>query len=833
MIDSKRLKNLSWWWGVNFLLIAAFIILHLLLDGQTRQSIKYQFSLDAYEWGIIMLIFSALILISALMPFFWEQLFRKPGRIIQLQNQSKLANETIQDIASGKSTLDEKKPGLMDANIQAIYLESTDTLKEFVEELDGAANTDGKIAQLKALKVYLENASKTWLIAFFASTMFISAIGIITLFVKEITPDYWVGIATGLLLLVLFSGLAIYSIFILYVANRTSLFSKILKWLSKYNYLQKAAIIYIVSLSLMVVILAYVVLVYGRSGAWDAAVVSTVFVYVIAFFGIRFWYKNIDSYGRAVEQRKNPYRKMFFGSVNIISMILLAVGLTGAFLLLFSSEENNSYEAMGLVVIIIWAVIFLRYFIWAIYHYNINFGLTDKDWDEIFQARRDRDNGILVSEERLKAPKANPYRAQTFGLPPGTIRGMIAVTLLFGAIAMLIVSMGMNGNIDQDSFFWDHFEFYKTAFLMMIAFYFGDRSLKYLQNRWPSVQQGKFKEAQLKKNGAEPNDDIKKEDEVFAQENGLDEEEEEAGQKLNSPSDIKDLLNTAEANVPASVSEDLEAEFVQIKDLGVSKELDDNLIQEVAEKSTIEPAALKAIIEVESSGSGFLNNGKPKILFEGHRFWSWLEKRGHNPERLSKSYPDLIYKRWTREHYLGGQKEYTRFQRAYKIDPVAAVYATSWGLFQIMGENFHKGGNCANRSKDKSHFSETENKLKTETDIQKIPQHEKDLNQYYKRVAVDSNKWEIDPDDFIDKMEWSELNHLNDFLAFIGTKKSNHAIGGSKMKLITILEKLNTEKDEEIIEKLWRAFAYGYNGSGYETHGYHIRLKKAFQRYQA
>ena len=116
---------------------------------------------------------------------------------------------------------------------------------------------------------------------------------------------------------------------------------------------------------------------------------------------------------------------------------------------------------------------------------------------------------------------------------------------------------------------------------------------------------------------------------------------------------------------------------------------------------------------MESSGSGFLKNGKPKILFEGHRFWSWLEKRGHNPERLSKSYPDLIYKRWTREHYLGGQKEYTRFHRAYKIDPVAAVYATSWGLFQIMGENFHKGGNCANRSKDKSHFSETENKLKS------------------------------------------------------------------------------------------------------------------------
>jgi len=60
---------------------------------------------------------------------------------------------------------------------------------------------------------------------------------------------------------------------------------------------------------------------------------------------------------------------------------------------------------------------------------------------------------------------------------------MIAFTLLFGAIAVLIVSIGMRNQWDENTVFWDQYEFFKTAFLMMIAFYFGSRSLQYLQNR--------------------------------------------------------------------------------------------------------------------------------------------------------------------------------------------------------------------------------------------------------------------------------------------------------------------------------------------------------------
>lgn len=99
-------------------------------------------------------------------------------------------------------------------------------------------------------------------------------------------------------------------------------------------------------------------------------------------------------------------------------------------------------------------------------------------------AREKKANGENYCIDDInEEPEYNPYKDETFGLPPGTARGMIAFTLLFGAIAMLIVSIGMENEIDTNAMFWGQYEFFKTAFLMMIAFYFGSRSLQYLQSR--------------------------------------------------------------------------------------------------------------------------------------------------------------------------------------------------------------------------------------------------------------------------------------------------------------------------------------------------------------
>jgi hypothetical protein len=109
---------------------------------------------------------------------------------------------------------------------------------------------------------------------------------------------------------------------------------------------------------------------------------------------------------------------------------------------------------------------------------------------------------------------------------------------------------------------------------------------------------------------------------------------------------------------------------------------------EAAEKYNLPVSTIHAVIEVESGGSGFLEDGRPKILFEGHIFWRELKKVGLNSQKLMPGNEDIIYMNWTKDHYIGGAGEYTRLDKAIKIHREAALKSASWGLFQIMGENY-------------------------------------------------------------------------------------------------------------------------------------------------
>ena len=124
----------------------------------------------------------------------------------------------------------------------------------------------------------------------------------------------------------------------------------------------------------------------------------------------------------------------------------------------------------------------------------------------------------------------------------------------------------------------------------------------------------------------------------------------------------------------------------------------DHDFADMAQRLGVEEAALRAVVEVEcSSRGGFLSDGRPRILFEGHIFWKQLLARGINPEPLAAAHPDILHPRWTRTHYKGGKGEWERFERAAAISPEAAVESASWGLFQIMG--FHwKSCGCASPS---------------------------------------------------------------------------------------------------------------------------------------
>ncbi len=112
-----------------------------------------------------------------------------------------------------------------------------------------------------------------------------------------------------------------------------------------------------------------------------------------------------------------------------------------------------------------------------------------------------------------------------------------------------------------------------------------------------------------------------------------------------------------------------------------------------AKTLNVEVAAIKAVQEVETGGrKGFFKDGMPSILFEGHIFWVQLKKVGIDPEQYSVGNEDILYRKWTKAHYLGGMKEYDRLNKAIQINHLAALSSASWGAFQIMGFNYSSCG---------------------------------------------------------------------------------------------------------------------------------------------
>ncbi|MBO0749449.1 MAG: DUF3380 domain-containing protein [Porphyrobacter sp.] len=117
---------------------------------------------------------------------------------------------------------------------------------------------------------------------------------------------------------------------------------------------------------------------------------------------------------------------------------------------------------------------------------------------------------------------------------------------------------------------------------------------------------------------------------------------------------------------------------------GPATPLDDGAIAGAAKKLGCEVAAVRAVIDVESGG-GFLPDGRPKILFERHYF-SRLTKG-----RFDASHPDISNGAWG-GYGAGGAHQYDRLAEAIKCDRDAALRSASWGMFQIMGDNYRAAG---------------------------------------------------------------------------------------------------------------------------------------------
>jgi hypothetical protein len=95
--------------------------------------------------------------------------------------------------------------------------------------------------------------------------------------------------------------------------------------------------------------------------------------------------------------------------------------------------------------------------------------------------------------------------------------------------------------------------------------------------------------------------------------------------------------------------------------------------------------AMWAVIHVESSGAGYLDDRRPKILFERHKFSKATGRR------FDASHPG-ISNRKAGGFGAGGAHQYTRLAEAIGLDRRAALASASWGLGQVLGENFAVAG---------------------------------------------------------------------------------------------------------------------------------------------
>jgi hypothetical protein len=105
-----------------------------------------------------------------------------------------------------------------------------------------------------------------------------------------------------------------------------------------------------------------------------------------------------------------------------------------------------------------------------------------------------------------------------------------------------------------------------------------------------------------------------------------------------------------------------------------------------AEILGIDAATIRAVMEVETGpGSGFLPDGRMKILFERHVFHRLTGGR------YDESHPDVSSP--TGGGYgPSGDAQYNRVAEAFSLDPDAALQATSWGRLQIMGMQYKSLG---------------------------------------------------------------------------------------------------------------------------------------------
>ncbi|MER8455865.1 N-acetylmuramidase domain-containing protein [Mesorhizobium sp. M1300] len=119
---------------------------------------------------------------------------------------------------------------------------------------------------------------------------------------------------------------------------------------------------------------------------------------------------------------------------------------------------------------------------------------------------------------------------------------------------------------------------------------------------------------------------------------------------------------------------------------GAAKRLDDLDLPKLGARIGVGEDELHAFLDVETLGHGFDAQGRPVVLFEPHVFFRNLT----GAKRAQAVAAGLAYAKWGEKPYP--KDSYPRLKAACAIDETAALKSASWGLGQVLGENFEAAG---------------------------------------------------------------------------------------------------------------------------------------------
>jgi hypothetical protein len=152
--------------------------------------------------------------------------------------------------------------------------------------------------------------------------------------------------------------------------------------------------------------------------------------------------------------------------------------------------------------------------------------------------------------------------------------------------------------------------------------------------------------------------------------------------------------------------------FQPLSFIGAAKPIDDIDLPKLGNLIGVGEDEIHAIMDTEAPGSGFDAMGRPKALFEPHRFYRNVDTAAERAEAVSKN---LAYAHWGAQKYPADS--YNRIRLAMAINETAALKSTSWGRSQILGENYLDLGYASVQDMVTAFMADEENHIKGMVDF--------------------------------------------------------------------------------------------------------------------